>query len=440
MFAGLRWVIQLDVGGSEAPYLGAIGFVVVAAGTACGLWLAHLVLEARVPRRTAVAGVLILGAAAAAMVGLVHADPGNGEPMEWLEGVSTWPTEYLRLAATLLSLALLVHGWMTLRRQADEIQAAFFAPVRRRDGASPCAARPAMEALRRIARAFASGFPPAHDYFGRPENCGTARVDAARLWHRYRRRTGFWPSAGRISAGVALAVAAAALVLYLDPPSVPARGAVAFYTHQLLHAASVGVLAVLIFSVVDATRMSTGLIRALAERPTDWPRRTLARFEARCGVPARLLEGWIDFEFMVAFTRGVTRFIYYPFAVLLLLLVSRSTVFDAWDFPLPLLVLVATAALYATWCALSLRRAAEEARTAIVAGYEDECLRLRAAAHGEESQRLATAVCTLVDRMKSTRAAAFLPLTQQPAIRALLIPFGGFGGVSLVEYLVFAGT
>jgi len=440
VFAGLRWVIQLDVGGSEAPYLRAIGFAVVAAGTACGVWLAHLVLEARVPRRTAIAGVLILGAAAAAMVGLVHAEPGNGEPMEWLEGVSTWPTEYLRLAATLLGLALLVHGWMALRRQADEIQAAFFAPLHRRDDASPCAARPAMEALRRIASAFASGFPPAHDYFGRPENCGTARVDAARLWHRYRRRTGFWPSAGRISAGVALAVAAAALVLYLDPPSVPARGAVAFYTHQVLRATSVGVLAVLIFSVVDATRMSTGLIRALAERPTDWPRRTLARFEARCGVPARLLEGWIDFEFMVAFTRGVTRFIYYPFAVLLLLIVSRSTVFDAWDFPLPLLVLIATAALYATWCALSLRRAAEEARTAIVAGYEDECLRLRAAAHGEESQRLATAVCTLVERMKGTRAAAFLPLTQQPAIRALLIPFGGFGGVSLIEYLVFAGT
>ena len=440
VFAGLRWVIQLDIGGSEAPYLRAIGFTVVAAGTACGLWLAHLVLEARVPRRTATAAVLIFGVAAAAMVALVHVEVGTGEPMEWLEGISTWPTEYLRLAATLLGLALLVHGWSALRRQADEIQRKFFVPLHRRDGASPCAARPAMEALLRIGRAFASGFPPVHDYFGRPEHCGTAQVDAARLWHRYRRRTGFWPSAGRISAGVALAVAAAALVLYLDPPSVPARGEVAIWTHQLLRAASVGVLAVLIFSVVDATRMATGLIRALAERPTKWPRRTLARFERRCGVPVKLLDGYIDFEFIVAFTRGVSRFIYYPFAVLMLLIVSRSTVFDAWDFPLPLLVLAATAALYATWCALSLRRAAEEARTQIIAAYEDECLRLRAAAHGEESQRLATAVCTLADRIKNTREAAFLPLTQQPAVRALLIPFGGFGGVSLVEYLVFASA
>jgi hypothetical protein len=361
--------------------------------------------------------------------------------MEWFEGVSIWPTEYLRLGATILGLALLAYGWWVLRRQADEIQRAFFVPLARRVGASPCAARPAMNALRRIAQAFASGFPPAHDYFGRPENCGTARVDAARLWHRYRRRTAFWPSAGRIATGVALAVAACALVLYLDPPSVPGRGEVAYWTHQVLTGASVAILIVLIFSVVDATRMSTGLIRSLSERPTDWPRRTLARFEARCAVPARLLEGWIDFEFIVALTRGVTRFIYCPFAILLLLIVSRSTIFDAWDFPLPLLVLVAAAALYATFCALSLRRAAEQARSLIIAAYEDECLRLdsgRPQPDGADPARLASGLRALLERMKQTREAAFLPLTQQPAVRALLIPFGGFGGVSLIEYLVLA--
>ncbi len=439
--AGLRWVIQLDVAGSEAPYLRGLGFVIVAAGTACGVWLAHLVLAARVPRRTAIAVVLLLGAAAAAAIGLLHARPGAGEAMEWFEGTSIWPTEYLRLAAVVLGLGLLVYGWTALRRQADAIQRAFFVPLARRDGASPCAARPALAALRRVAAAFASGFPPAHDYFGRPEGCGTARVDAAKLWHRYRRRTAFWPTAGRVATGVALAFAAAALVLYLDPPSVPARGEVAYRAHQLLTAASVAVLVVLIFSVVDATRMSTGLIRSLAERPTDWPRRTLERFAARCGVPARLLEGWIDFEFVVALTRGVTRFIYCPFAVLLLLIVSRSTVFDAWDFPLPLLVLVAVAALYATFCALSLRRAAEAARSQIIAAYEDECLRLDAGparSDGADPARLATGLRTIVERMKTSEEAAFLPLTRQPAVRALLIPFGGFGGVSLVEYLVFA--
>jgi hypothetical protein len=439
-FAALRWVIQLDVAGSQAEYLRALGFVILAAGTACGVWLARLALEARVHRRVAIGAMLALGAALATTVALVEARPGMGEPMAWAEGISTWPTEYLRLAAILLGVALLVHGWATLRRQADSIQRAFFLGRPPREGASPCAARPALEALRRIGQAFASGFPPVDDYFRRADD-GAPKVDATALWHRYRRRTEFWPSAGRIATGVALALAAGALVLYLDPPSIPARGAVAYWTHQWLQGLSVVVLVVLIFSVVDATRMSTGMIDALAARPTLWPWRTRRRFEARSGVPAEHLDGWIDFEFMVALTRGVNRFIYYPFAVLLLLIVSRSTVFDAWDFPLPLLALLAAAALYATWCALSLRRAAEAARKRIVACYEDECLRLdgtKDVANGRDPSCLAKGLCTLVERMRATREAAFLPLTQQPAVRALLIPFGGFGGVSLIEYLVFA--
>ena len=38
--------------------------------------------------------------------------------------------------------------------------------------------------------------------------------------------------------------------------------------------------------------------------------------------------------------------------------------------------------------------------------------------------------------IRSTREGAFAPFTQQPALRALLLPFGGYGGVQLVEYLI----
>jgi hypothetical protein len=31
---------------------------------------------------------------------------------------------------------------------------------------------------------------------------------------------------------------------------------------------------------------------------------------------------------------------------------------------------------------------------------------------------------------------AFAPFTQQPALQALLLPFGGYGSVQLVEYLM----
>ena len=85
--------------------------------------------------------------------------------------------------------------------------------------------------------------------------------------------------------------------------------------------------------------------------------------------------------------------------------------------------------------------AAEEARRCILASFEDECLRLERAARKPTARTRRgsrAGVRTLLERMKNTREAAFLPLTQQPAVRALLIPFGGFGGVSLIQYLVFA--
>jgi hypothetical protein len=34
---------------------------------------------------------------------------------------------------------------------------------------------------------------------------------------------------------------------------------------------------------------------------------------------------------------------------------------------------------------------------------------------------------------------AFLPLSQEPAIQAVLLPFGGWGGVTLLEYFVLKG-
>ena len=41
-----------------------------------------------------------------------------------------------------------------------------------------------------------------------------------------------------------------------------------------------------------------------------------------------------------------------------------------------------------------------------------------------------------MERIRSTREGAFAPFTQQPALHALLLPFGGYGGVQLVEYLI----
>ena len=42
----------------------------------------------------------------------------------------------------------------------------------------------------------------------------------------------------------------------------------------------------------------------------------------------------------------------------------------------------------------------------------------------------------LMERIRNTQEGAFAPLSQQPALQALLLPFGGLGGVQLIEYLM----
>ena len=141
--------------------------------------------------------------------------------------------------------------------------------------------------------------------------------------------------------------------------------------------------------------------------------------------------------------------IYLPFVSLLFLVLARSNLFDAMDFPLPLIFVTGLALAYALYTAVLLRRSAEAARARALAHYD---ARLLAQAQPKDSQPPTTAgaaaagptrppisaeqIKLLMERIRSTREGAFAPFTQQPALQALLLPFGGYGGVQLVEYLI----
>jgi hypothetical protein len=110
------------------------------------------------------------------------------------------------------------------------------------------------------------------------------------------------------------------------------------------------------------------------------------------------------------------------------------------DFPLALVFVVGLALAYALHSALLLRRSAESARATALENYET---RLLAQARAKDSQPpvltvspiSAEQIKILMERIRSTREGAFAPFAQQPALQALLLPFGGYGSVQLIEYL-----
>ena len=128
-------------------------------------------------------------------------------------------------------------------------------------------------------------------------------------------------------------------------------------------------------------------------------------------------------------TQRIRWLIYLPFVGIFFMVLSRSNFFDAMDFPLALVFVIGFALAYALQSSWRLRKEAEAARTTALKYYED----LRSSQtwppiNTEE-------IHLLMERIRNNREGAFAPFAQQPALQALLLPFGGYGSIQIIEYL-----
>ena len=112
-----------------------------------------------------------------------------------------------------------------------------------------------------------------------------------------------------------------------------------------------------------------------------------------------------------------------PFVVLFLMIISRLTYFDRWDWPLSLVAIIGLNSLYAIVAAAILRRSAERTRSESLTTLREE--RIRCLAKGED--RAVRLLDRLIDEIKSLSQGVFAPISQQPVVRAFLVPFGGIG-------------
>jgi hypothetical protein len=189
-----------------------------------------------------------------------------------------------------------------------------------------------------------------------------------------------------------------------------------------------------VFFVVDATLLSVLFVRGLRLHQANWPERTLQQFRARTGVPAVYLDDWIDLQFIARRTRCVGALVYYPFIVLSLMLLARSPFFDDWYTPPSVTVLATLSFAIVLGCAWALRHSAESSRRLALDHLSDAILR----AKGADSGPLVGQLEALQARIEQLRDGAFAPYSQQPLLKALLLPFLTIGGSSLFDYLALA--
>ena len=396
---------------------------------------------------------------------------GIGEPFVWFEGVSVWPSLVIRFMGLALTLLLALALWFRIWQKSHIISRHFNFVLPKtwkleRGRWSAICTGPYVDLTSFNMEGMVS-----------PKPVGS-EVEITTLWQNYLRVTNMREMKWWIMSSTAIVF----LFLWMafqvfDKPSFPHRGQFVEILHIILVLLNALILWLVIFWVSYQTRACAQFIKVLSITSNSlWPTELLKRKEKSTGVPREYLANYLDFELVRRVTQRIQWLIYLPFVLILFMVIARSDLFDAMNFPLILIVVVGLMLVYALGSEVLLRKGAIAARTTKLDYYAMLLLRAQAApkinldenegsssslvkvyASIDQAQLKSNPPLTLarskppgsteppisteqikllMEHIRNTRDGVFAPIYEQPALRALLLPFGGFGGAQLIEYLM----
>ncbi len=385
---------------------------------------------------------------------------GVGEPFLWLEGVSVWPSLTLRFISLILMIVLILAFTFRLKREANSISNDFGFKL------------PGSWILARSwwLAAFAG---PNFDLWAYDKDGKRTRIqgdgkktEIVTLWQNYLRATSWREKIGWIVLSTVIVfLFMKMLFVMFAPPAFPHRGQLIQDLSIYLVRLNVVILWGVIFWTSYEARVCAQLIQTVNRTPgrNRWSTPPVNSIEAEFAGRTEDLADYFDFRLIARATQRIQWLIYLPFVSILFMVLARSDLFDAMDFPLPLIAVVVLSLCYAIYSEILLRRCVINAQNKALKEYEDRLFALqgqgdRQAPTGTDGASSATAelitvvnsvqanstlppitagqITLLMERIRNTREGALAPLSQQPALQALLLPFGGYGSVQLIEYLM----
>jgi hypothetical protein len=407
---------------------------------------------------------------------------GEGEPIAVLEGVSVWPTVLLRLLGIIVSVYFIWRAQNSLHKNLVEIASEMKLSLA--DGA--VTDRHTKERYRkRIGGVFLSIRDTIMSVFfdfslGQSGTDQNASLNVETAWKAYICQERFCSRFWRASLYTLLMFLFFMYVLVpmLGHPSTPTRGPIAFNIYMLTTRLDVIFMLFLTFFVFDATCFCLLFVNKLRRAKSEWPNETRGDFKRRLRLQTDLINDWIDLEFVAQRTRCIGWLIYYPFVLIALLILSRTTVFANYAPSATILVaqgislsIVFGCAIMLWWTATAARDAAKRHLTDEIIWAKGLCTEVivdttaphveliankdaseqpasppirvaqqKAAAadppqqeNGENNPRYAEQLETLLTRVEQLRDGAFGPFTQQPLVKAVILPVSSFGWTALIE-------
>jgi hypothetical protein len=313
----------------------------------------------------------------ALLYGLISAITSGLEPVYLTAGVSVWPSEIIRLLALGFSVYYLYLCHVQVPSNLMDLQEKLCPPTKPASSARVhLVTHPRGNLLIRLRR-------KARRWRDLPRRLSLDRlkirpnpkrkVPLARLWISYRhlassRGLARW-SRILIPAFIILGFVNGPLIQVFGFPTTPARGSAAFNWDLYILVPSVILLMVLIFSVLDIIRLTSVLIGQLARHRITWTEQALRSYLADRRLTDQDGEGlgdpcreWIGVQLVGELTAIIGKLVYLPFLVVFLMVASRLSFFDRWDFPPGLVIVIGLALVWSAAAALRLRRTAEDVR------------------------------------------------------------------------------
>lgn len=357
------------------------------------------------------------------------------EPFRWLEGVSMWISLFLRYIGFVLTFILLLASIVYIHHGASSISRDYLLDQKLEPPNT-------LKKRKKIAAMLNGPFFDSAS-FNIHDSADSSDTKISTLWQTYIRVTSLPETISWILLCYFIACLATWMMFLASGswPSFPHRGWFVEMLYYPLIFINITVFCLAIFWVSYQSRSCAQFIKMLKNIMKNgnlqWPDEFLMRKEREFGIPKDHLTDYLGFELMRRAAQRIRWLIYLPFVSILFVIIARNDLFDAMDFPLTLVIVIGITLIFALSSEVVLHRCAVTMRFTVLNRYEERLMKILAPQQ-EKLQPSASAeqIKLLMDRIRNNNKGVFVPIYEQPAIRALLLPFGGFGGAQLMEYFI----
>lgn len=355
---------------------------------------------------------------------LLHIQPQEREPFGWMEGVSIWPSEMIRLFAVGLAILMLQRSQRNMDQSAKKISDDYFPAIQPATCEESTSLPPASQECTELTR----------------QDCGAGILKAEAIWNDHKTRleslcwlsrimhpSECWKFLLFLLPFVVLAFVSAP---WLGTPVAPVRGKIEFWIDKAILLPTAIIFLWMAFVAIQASNHAIQLARLHAQR-TEWPEGKLHEVWPHGGkYDIRPLDDWLDTQLIAAATEPVQNLIFWPFIILTLLIIARTPIFDGWTIPPVLVIIFGSIVALLVVSALRLRWEVERVRHCAVSTINKHLLLAQANKNDDFAKHLGV----LLAQVKELHTGAFAPFTQQPLIKSAIALIGSLSGLALLDY------